>query len=107
MSGKEAKKILPALEGEGEAEKQLKEYGFMAAGMSYTLNRMENEDDEVHYLIGRCKVTGEASKGIIVARTTRTIIIGVHDPIYSRGKSFEKCNSAMYALADMLVGMSF
>lgn len=95
------------LEGDAEAEEQLKQFGFMIAGVSYALSRLETEDDEVRYLIGRCKAYGEPSRGIVIARTTRTLLFGVHDPIYSRKKSFEKCNAAMYALADLLVGMSF
>lgn len=107
VSSSEAKAILPALEGEVDAENALKEKGFTVAGTRYALNRLENEDDEVRYLIGRCKQTGTPSRGVIVARTARTLIFGVHDPIYARDVSFAKCSVSMYQLADMLMGMSF
>ncbi len=90
-----------------DAENKLKERGFTVAGTRYALSRLENEDDEVRYLVGRCKETGQPSRGVIVARTARTLIFGVHDPIYSRNTSFEKCLVSMYTLADMLCGMSF
>lgn len=96
-----------ALVGDDKATRTLRKHGFSVAGVSYTLSRLENEDDDVHWLIGRCKETGEPSRGVVVARTQRTLLFGVHDPLYARGFSFQQSNSAMYTLAELLYGMSF
>lgn len=103
---KEATRLIAALEGDGEAVEALKERGFTVAGTCYALNRIENLDDEVRYLIGRCKETGTPSRGVVVTRTSRTLIFGVHDPIGER-RSFEQCAVSIYRLGDMLSGMGF
>ncbi len=104
---KEVTRLHAALLGEEVAVRTLREHGFSVAGVSYTLSRLEFEDDDVHWLIGRCKETGERSRGVAVARTQRTLLFGVHDPLYARGFSFQQANAAMYTLAEMLYGMSF
>lgn len=103
----EATSLLPALDGDSEAQQTLKTHGFSVAGVPYALNRLEVGDDEVRYLIARCKEYGAPPRGVIVCRTARTLIFGVHDPIYAQSISFAKCSVAMYQLADLLVGMSF
>lgn len=103
---KEATRLAAALEGDEDAVDTLKERGFTVAGTCYALNRIENQDDEVRYLIGRCKETGQPSRGVVVTRTSRTLIFGVHDPIGEK-RSFEQCAVSIYRLGDLLANMGF
>ena len=99
--------LIGALEGDVDSKDTLVQKGFTVSGMKFALNKIENEDDEVRYLIGRCKQYGSPSCGVIVAKTLRTIIFGLHDPIYANNNSFGKCTVCLYQLADMLIGMGF
>lgn len=81
--------------------------GFTVQGRSYTMNRFEEPEDDMSFLVGRCKQHGSASRGVAVARTSQTIIIGIHDPIFAQNISFGKCNVALFQLAETLTSMNF
>lgn len=92
----------------GEAMLHVRQKGFTVQGRQYAVSRVDEGDDlEVAILIGRCKQYGSASRGVVVAKTAQTIIIGVHDPIFAEGISFGKSNVAMFQLAETLISMNF
>jgi len=107
VESQEAVRLFSALEGDSVVSDELKAHGFSVGGTMFALSRIDTDDDEVRYIIGRCKQSGEASRGICVVRTHRTLLFALHDPLYARGYSFEHANAAVYALAELLVGMSF
>lgn len=89
------------------ALRSVQQKGFTVQGRAYALNRFEDGDDDISFLVGRCKQNGSAVRGVVVARTAQTVIIGVHDPIFAEGISFGKSSVAMFQLAESLVSMNF
>lgn len=85
----------------------IQEKGFTIQGRAYAMNRYEQGEDEMSFLIGRCKQHGSASRGVCIARTAQTVIIGLHDAIFAEGISFGKSNVALYQLAEQLTSMNF
>lgn len=92
---------------DSEALKRVVKRGFTLQSIPYALTRLDNSDDDAAFLIGRCKEHGAPTRGVIVARTAKTIIVGIHDPIYAEGVSFGKAYIAMFQLAESLAGMNF
>lgn len=103
----EVQTLVSVFSGKKDAIKRIKKRGFTIQGLPYTMNRLETTDDELAILIGRSKEYGAPARGVIVAYTAQTIIVGVHDPIYAGGMSFGKGHVAIYQLADALSGMNF
>lgn len=83
--------------------------GFSVAGVKYAFTRGEVDDDEggVPFLQGRCKDEGKSSQGVIVMRCNTCLIIGVHEPQYSNGRSFGQVNTDMGRLADYMMENGF
>lgn len=99
--------LAKALSGADDAvERKLQDRGFTLQGIAYALTRVE-DGDEARFLIGRCKERGAPAKGVIVARTSKTVIVALHDPVFSDKKSFGRANVAICQLAESLAGMSF
>ena len=103
----EIKCFTSIFEHEEKAVKKLHEKGFSVQGLPYAMNRLEEVDDELGYLIGRCKEQGSDSLGAIIARTAKTIIVGVHNPVLANDFSFGKGRVAISQLAEALAGMNF
>lgn len=104
---KEVKSLEAALGGDAETRLLFEEKGFTIQGRAYALNRIDELDDDMAILIGRCKQHGSASRGVIIARTAKTVIIGLHDPIFAEGISFGKSNVSLHQLAETLTSMNF
>lgn len=79
--------------------------GFTVASQKYAFIRGEADDDDggAAYLQGRCKEDGKNSQGVIIYKTTQSLLIGVHDPAYSNGASFNKVNSDLGRIADYMI----
>lgn len=90
-----------------DALKHAQAKGFTVQGRQYALSRVDDADDEVTLLIGRCKQYGSASRGVVVGKTGQTIIVGVHDAIFAEGISFGRSNVALFQLAETLISMNF
>lgn len=78
--------------------------GFMCAGQKYAFTRgeVDDEDGNASFLQGRCKEEGKSSQGVIIMCTGQALIVGVHDPAYSNGASFNKCNTDIGRVADYM-----
>eukprot|EP00172_Hildenbrandia_rubra_P000906 Plantae.Rhodophyta-Hildenbrandia_rubra.ctg15131.p2 GENE.Plantae.Rhodophyta-Hildenbrandia_rubra.ctg15131~~Plantae.Rhodophyta-Hildenbrandia_rubra.ctg15131.p2 ORF type:complete len:144 (-),score=20.00 Plantae.Rhodophyta-Hildenbrandia_rubra.ctg15131:2782-3213(-) len=79
--------------------------GFMVAGQKYAFTRGEVDDEEggVPFIQGRCKEDGKSSQGIIIMKTNKALIVGVHDPAYANGASFGKVNTDIGRIADYVM----
>lgn len=53
------------------------------------------------------KQTGEESEGIVIARTHKALVVGIHNPIYADGTSFGKSAVKMHQLAEYIMSMQF
>lgn len=104
---KELERLAAIMNQAQDARYSAEQKGFTVQGRAYAMNRFEEPEDDMAFLVARCKQMGSASRGIIVARTPQTIIIGVHDPIFAEGISFGRAKVAMYQLAESLVSMNF
>lgn len=104
---KEILRLAAALNNDQDALSTLHQKGFTIQGRGYAINRFEEQEDDIAYIVGRCKQHGSAVRGVIVARTPHTIIIGVHDPIFAEGISFGKSKIAISQLAESLSSMNF
>jgi Profilin len=99
-----ARKLLAVLDSTGSAARDVFTNGFIVGGSKYTLNRAETDDEsDLKFLIGRCKVRGEPVRGIIIVPTLTAIIFAVHDPLHSPDLSFGRANIAVTVLAETLV----
>jgi hypothetical protein len=98
-----ARKLLAVLESTGSAARDVFTNGFIVGGIKYTLNRAETDDEsDLKFLIGRCKVRGEPVRGIIIVPTLTAIIFAVHDPLHSPKLSFGRANIVVTVLAETL-----
>lgn len=77
----------------------------MVAGQKYAFTRGEVDDEEggVPFIQGRCKEDGKSSQGIIIMKTNKALIVGVHDPAYANGASFGKVNTDIGRIADYVM----
>lgn len=107
ISAKEIVSLCQALSDDSAARKRMQQKGLTVCGMPYALNRVEDAEDDIRYIVARCKKQGKPARGAIVARTPKTVIVGVHDPVYSEGESFGKAKVAISLLADSLFAMNF
>jgi Profilin len=99
-----ARKLLGVLESTGSAAKDVFHNGFIISGVKYALNRAETDDEsDLKFLVGRCKVRGEPVRGIIIVPTTTAILFAVHDPLHSPNLSFGRANIVVTVLAETLV----
>jgi len=100
----EAVKLDGLLSGTMENLSSIANGGFYVAGQKYAFTRgeVDDEDGGVPFLQGRCKEEGKSAQGIIVYRTGKALIIGVHDPAYSNGASFGKVNTEIGKVADYM-----
>eukprot|EP00183_Erythrolobus_madagascarensis_P005983 CAMPEP_0185843850 /NCGR_PEP_ID=MMETSP1354-20130828/228_1 /TAXON_ID=708628 /ORGANISM="Erythrolobus madagascarensis, Strain CCMP3276" /LENGTH=145 /DNA_ID=CAMNT_0028543421 /DNA_START=64 /DNA_END=501 /DNA_ORIENTATION=- len=105
----EASKLNQLLSGTMDDLNSVAANGFFVAGQKYAFTRgeVDDEDGGVPYLQGRCKEDGKSSQGIIIYRTTKALIVGVHDPAYSNGASFGKVNTEIGKVADYMFENGF
>lgn len=92
---------------DSEALKRVLKRGFTIQSIPYALNRLDKSEDDTAFLIGRCKEHGAPARGVIVARTAKTLIVGIHDPIFAEGASFGNAYVAIFQLAESLAAMNF
>lgn len=104
---KEIMRLDAILNDDDNARLNAEQKGFTIQGRAYALNRYEEPEDDMAFLVGRCKQHGSASRGVVVARTPQTVLIGVHDPIFAEGISFGKGKVAMFQLAESLTSLNF
>lgn len=104
---KEIARLHAILSEQPDARVTAEQKGFTVQGRAYAMTRVDEPEDDMAFLVGRCKQHGSASRGVIVACTPQTIIVGVHDPIFSEGISFGKGKVAMFQLAELLTSMNF
>lgn len=104
---KEVQRLSDIMNQVDGARQSAEEKGFTVQGRAYAMNRFEDPEDDMAFLVARCKQLGSASRGVIVARTPQTIIIGVHDPVFAENISFGRAKVAMFQLAESLVSMNF
>lgn len=95
------------LSHDADALKRARKRGFTLQSLPYTLTRIDWGDDDTPFLLGRCKEPGAPAQGVLVARTAKTVIVAVHDPIYAEGASFGGAYVALFRLAESLTAMSF
>lgn len=107
ISESEIQRLSAVLNGDAAAMENMRLRGFTIGGMPYALNRVDEMEDELRFLVGRCKRAGKPARGAIVGRTAKTVIVGVHDAVYSEGQSFGKGKVAMFQLAESLAAMDF
>lgn len=103
----EVKALVRAFSGDAAAVDALRTRGFTVHGHPYALTRLDTSDDDLAFLVGRSKEHGAPARGVIVARTPQTVIVGVHDPVFAKGRSFGKAHVAIHQLADALSAMNF
>lgn len=103
----ELQKLAALLNDEEGFFENIRRKGFTLCGMPYALNRLDDPEDELRFLVARCKKNGKPARGAIVGRTAKTIIVGIHDPVYSDGHSFGRGKIAVFQLAESLSGMNF
>mmetsp|Transcript_14516 Transcript_14516/g.25042 ORF Transcript_14516/g.25042 Transcript_14516/m.25042 type:complete len:146 (-) Transcript_14516:150-587(-) len=105
----EAKAIVGLLSGNMQNLNSAASSGFYVAGQKYAYTRGECDDPEgaAPFLQGRCKEEGKSAQGIIIYRTTKALIVGVHDPAYSNGASFGKVNTEIGKIADYMIENGF
>ncbi|PXF46143.1 Profilin-2 [Gracilariopsis chorda] len=100
-------RLVSVLLDDPEAIRAAYKSGFTLCVMPYALNRLDEAEDDLRMLVGRCKKAGKPARGAIVAKTAKSIIIGIHDPVYSDGKSFGRAKVAVFQLAETLIAMNF
>lgn len=104
----QARKLLHALQGQGSTQAEVLYGGFSVAGVKYAVTRVEADDySDLKYILGRCKVHGAPSLGIIVCRTFQSILFAVHDPLYTASLSFGRANLAITVLAETLMAQNY
>lgn len=107
MAPIELKSLAKALSGtDDEAIRKLQKRGFTVQGIPYALNKLDGSEENT-FVIGRCKEHGAPATGVIVARTAKTVIVAVHDPVFAEKRSFGKAHVAIFQLAESLSAMNF
>lgn len=99
--------VAALLNGQEDLPPKIERQGFTLCGMPYALNRLEDPEDDMRFLIARCKRTGKPTRGAVIGKTSKSIIVGIHDPVYSEGNSFGRANVAVFQLAESLSSMNF
>lgn len=110
MTEEEAKKFATLLTSSSLAHlHSIAGAGFVCAGQKYAFTRgeVDDEDGGASFFQGRCKEEGKSSQGIIIMCTSQALIIGVHDPAYSNGTSFQKANTDIGRVADYMTESGF
>ncbi|CAN8066278.1 unnamed protein product [Agarophyton chilense] len=107
MQPKEIIRLHSVLTDDADAVQAIRQSGFALCTMPYALNKLDDAEDDLRMLVGRCKKAGKPARGAVVAKTAKSIIIGIHDPVYSDGQSFGRAKVAVFQLAETLIAMSF
>lgn len=89
----------------GEALDEVAGAGFTLAGVRYAFTRggLDDDDGDPPFLHGRRKEERRASQGVIVVRCSTCLVVGVHEPELSNGRSFGQVNTDIGRLADYLM----
>eukprot|EP00173_Palmaria_palmata_P003297 Plantae.Rhodophyta-Palmaria_palmata.ctg3441.p1 GENE.Plantae.Rhodophyta-Palmaria_palmata.ctg3441~~Plantae.Rhodophyta-Palmaria_palmata.ctg3441.p1 ORF type:complete len:144 (-),score=26.52 Plantae.Rhodophyta-Palmaria_palmata.ctg3441:681-1112(-) len=103
----EAKKMATLLTG--SSLDSISGSGFTVAGQKYAFTRgeVDDEDGNASFCQGRCKEAGKSAQGVIVMCTAQALIVGVHDPAYANGATFNKVNTDIGRVADYMSESGF
>lgn len=107
VHSKELRPLVAALSKTPGALEHLQLDGFELQRRGYAFIRCEEIDDDIAVLVGRCKQYGSAVRGVIAAMTQRTIVVGIHNPVFANGLAFGQGMIGVCELADSLVSMGF